>query len=168
MALATWTQALLKPAGVTTTQAGIVLVVNVIAGVAGCALIPVWATRHGRELGAMRVAVLVTAAACLALSISGRLPVAVVAYAAFGFVLLAALPIVLEFTERYAGEHAATAAGLIWLSGNLGGLVFAGIVGVVVHHPSAAFVLLAVITVAALPLLRRLQRSIPVIAAPIE
>jgi predicted MFS family arabinose efflux permease len=52
-ALTTWAEALLKPAGVSSDQAGVLLLVNIVCGVAGCAVLPVWAARQRAEIRVM-------------------------------------------------------------------------------------------------------------------
>jgi hypothetical protein len=79
-----------------------------------------------------------------------------------GLLLLTDLPVVLELSERGAGSAAGTVTALLWLSGQLGGLVLALAVQVLVHHPMAAFLLLAAVGACAVPLLSRLG---PVLAA---
>ncbi|TAM92079.1 MAG: MFS transporter [Jatrophihabitans sp.] len=162
-ALTTWAEALLDPAGVTSSQAGIVLLVNIVAGVAGCALLPVAAVRRRRELAAMAAALLVTAASCALLAAAPGLAMALATFAVFGFLLLPCLPIVLELTERRGAGGDSTAAGLIWLFGQAGALVVTGVVGTVVHHPLGAFVLMAAVTFAAVPLLRSLAPYVAVL-----
>ncbi|NMO03816.1 MFS transporter [Gordonia sp. TBRC 11910] len=160
ISLTTWIEALLAPAGVSADQAGIVLIANVIAGVVGSALIPVWATKRRRELWIMLVAVAVTAASCLVLAVAPGFALAVLVFTLFGFLLLPALPIVLELSERRVGASEGAAAGLIWLSGNLGGLIVAGVVGALVDHPAPAFLLMAAVVLAAIPLLRGLRSDV--------
>jgi hypothetical protein len=58
--------------------------------------------------------------------------------ALIGFGLLPALPIVLELTERRGSGTEGTAAGLIWLTGNLGGVVLAAVVGVLADEGQQA------------------------------
>ena len=53
VALSTWLQTLLHPAGVSETEAGALLVGMVIAGVIGCALLPAPIIRRGAERGFM-------------------------------------------------------------------------------------------------------------------
>jgi hypothetical protein len=48
----------------------------------------------------------------------------------------------------------ASATALLWLAGNLGGLVVAGVLGLLLDHPSMAFGLLALVALAGLPLVR--------------
>ncbi len=154
VALTTFLQPLLEPAGVPEATAGLILVANVVAGVVGCAIVPVFASRRRAEVRVMGLALVVTAAACLALAVAPGVAVAFVAAVAIGFALLPALPIVLELTERRSGRAEGTATGLIWLTGNLGGLVLAAVVGLLVDHPVPAFLMLGVLSVLTLPLLR--------------
>jgi len=158
VALSTFAQPLLEPAGVSEATAGLILIANVVAGVVGCAVVPIWANRRGRELTVLTTSLLVTAVSCVVLAISPGVVTGFVALTLIGFGLLPALPIVLELTERRAGGTESTAAGLMWLTGNLGGLVVAAVVGVLVGEPLLAFVLLAVLSLLTLPLLRLFSR----------
>jgi predicted MFS family arabinose efflux permease len=158
VALSTFAQPLLEPAGVQEATAGLILIANVVAGVVGCAVVPIWANRRGRQLPVMTTALLVTAVACVILAVVPGTVTGFVALTLIGFGLLPALPIVLELTERRAGGTEGTAAGLMWLTGNLGGLVVAAAVGVLVDDPLPAFLLLAVLSLLTLPLLRVFSR----------
>jgi predicted MFS family arabinose efflux permease len=158
VALSTFAQPLLEPAGVDEATAGLILIANVVAGVVGCAVVPIWANRRGRELTVLTASLLVTAVACVLLGLVPGVVIGFLALALIGFGLLPALPIVLELTERRSGASEGTAAGLMWLAGNLGGLVVAAIVGVLVDQPLLAFLLLAVLSLLTLPLLRSFSR----------
>jgi predicted MFS family arabinose efflux permease len=164
VALSTFAQPLLEPAGVGESTAGLILIANVVAGVAGCAVVPIWASRRGRELTVLTASLLVTAVSCVVLAFVPGVATGFLALTLIGFGLLPALPIVLEMTERRAGSSESTAAGLMWLTGNLGGLVVAAVVGVLVDDPVPAFLLLAVLSLATLPLLKlfsRVSTSVP-------
>jgi hypothetical protein len=50
---------------------------------------------------------------------------------------------------------------LIWLSGNLGGLVIASVVGLLVHQPLAAFLTMAAVVLLAVPLVSPLRAYVP-------
>jgi predicted MFS family arabinose efflux permease len=154
IALSTFAQPLLEPAGVSEETAGLILITNVVAGVLGCAVVPIWASRRGRERPVLTAALLVTTGACVLLAVVPGVAVAFVAFALIGFSLLPALPIVLELVERRAAGVEGTAAGLIWLSGNLGGLITTALVGVLVDHPLPAFLLLGALCLVTLPGLR--------------
>ena len=151
MALATYAQPMLEPAGVSESSAGLILALMMVAGVAASAVVPVWADRHRREVQVMGASVALTAGACLLLAIAPGTAMAYVMLIGIGLVLLPALPVVLALTERQAPEAEGTAAGLVWLSGNLGGVVMATVVGLLVTQPSAAFAVLAGLTLLALP-----------------
>lgn len=154
IALATFAQPLLEPAGVSESSAGLILALTMIAGVIGCAVVPVWADRHRREIPLMGAGIAITAAACLHLALVPSTPMAYLTLIGVGFALLPTLPIVLALTERHAPEAESTAAGLVWLAGNLGGVVIATVVGLLATRPSTAFVALAAVTVLALPAVR--------------
>lgn len=159
-ALTTWAQPLLKPAGVTQDDAGVLLLVNVAAGVIGCAVLPVWAASRGRQRPVMLAGILVAALCCALLAVTPSMGVGLVCFLAIGALLLPALPIVLELSEAAAGSAAGAAAGLVWCAGQLGALVITGVDGALLHRPMAAFLLLAVITLAAIPALPRETRTV--------
>jgi predicted MFS family arabinose efflux permease len=158
-ALTTWAETLLDPAGVSSDAAGGILVVNIVAGVVGCAVLPVWAVARGRELALMASGVIGTAVGCAVLGAVPGVAVGVLAFAVSGFLLLPALPVVLEMVERRAGAVAGTASGLVWLAGQAGALVVTGGVGLLVDHATTSFAVLGLVTLAALPLLRSLRAS---------
>ena len=73
-----------------------------------------------------------------------------------GVVLLPALPVILTAAEQLAGAAAGTAGAIVWMAGNLGGLVVALIVQILVHDPLAAFLAMAAVSLLGLPLAARL------------
>lgn len=157
VALATWLQTLLHPDGVSDTTAGILLVGMVLAGVVGCAALAPGVSRRRGERPYMLIATAVTAVGCVICGASGSLAVRAVTLVVIGLVLLPALPIVMTAAERIAGPLAGTAGAIVWLAGNLGGLVVALIVQALVHHPFPAFAALAVVAVLGFPLVPRLS-----------
>jgi predicted MFS family arabinose efflux permease len=156
VALSTWLQTLLQPAGVSETEAGGLLVAMVVAGVVGCALLPAPIIGRGAERRFMWAVVLVGGLGSVALAfvpgLIGRGLVLVV----MGVLLLPALPVLLTVAEGLAGALAGTAGAIVWLAGNLGGLVVAVLVQVLVHHPTAAFLAMAVVVALAAPLAARM------------
>lgn len=157
IAITTWTETLLNPAGVSDAQVGVILALQVVAGIAGSALLPVWVARRRIELPFAVVALVVAACSCAALAIAPGFVTGLLALPALGFFALAVLPVVLELTERGAEQSEGTASGLIWLSGNLGGLVVAGIIGFTTGAPGLSFLLMGAFVLAALPLAFRLR-----------
>lgn len=158
VALSTWLQTLLHPSGVSDTLAGALLVGMILAGVAGCALIPPLVERTHAERGFARTVVIVGALASIALGVLPALGARAVALVAMGVVLLPALPVILTLAERLAGSAAGTAGAIVWLAGNLGGLVVALIVQALVHDPLPAFLALAAVLAAGLPIAGRMGR----------
>jgi len=156
VALATWLQTLLHPAGVSETTAGGLLVGMVIAGIVACAVLPPLVARKHAERGFMRTAVLVGCLGCIALGVAPWLGARALAIVAIGVVLLPALPIILTAAEQLAGAAAGTAGAIVWMAGNLGGLVVALLVQILIHHPLAAFGAMAAVSLLGLPLAARL------------
>ncbi|MEV0803413.1 MFS transporter [Kribbella sp. NPDC050281] len=160
VAMTTFAQALLEPAGVSGGTASTILLVTVVAGVLGSAIIPVVVVRRRAESALLVLSLTVTSIACVVLALAPGVLTGFVAIALIGLLLLPALPIVLELVERRTGEAEGTAAGLIWMSGNLGGLLVATVVGLLVDYPTAAFLVMAVIPLIAVRGARALRRPI--------
>jgi predicted MFS family arabinose efflux permease len=159
VALATWLQALLHPDRVSDQAAGALLVVMIVAGVVGCAVLPARIARDGSEPGYMAAAVAASSVGCAALGvmpwIGGRGAILVV----LGALLLPALPIVLTAAEQIAGPAAGTAGAIVWMAGNLGGLVVALIVQILLHHPATAFVAMGAVSLLGAPLVARMRAA---------
>jgi predicted MFS family arabinose efflux permease len=159
VALATWLQALLHPDGVSDAAAGALLVLMIIAGVLGCTVLPARVARDQSEPGYMAAAVAASAIGCAALGvvpwIGGRGAILVIV----GALLLPALPIVLTAAEQLAGPAAGTAGAIVWMAGNLGGLVVALIVQILLHHPAAAFVAMGLVSLLGVPLVGRMRAA---------
>ena len=156
VALATWLQTLLHPAGVSETAAGALLVGMVIAGVVGCAVLPPMVASKGIERSFMRSTVVVGCVGCVALGVIPWLGARAAVIVVMGLFLLPALPVILTATERLAGSAAGTAGAIVWMAGNLGGLVVALLVQALVHHPLAAFLAMGAVSLLGLPLAARL------------
>lgn len=157
VALATWLQTLLAPAGVSEKAAGGLLVAMVIAGTVACAVLPPLVAGRHAERGFMRGAVLVGCAGCVVLGVAPWLSAQALAIVAIGIVLLPALPIILTAAEQLAGAAAGSAGAIVWMAGNLGGLVVALLVQILVHDPLAAFLAMAAVALLGLPLAARLR-----------
>jgi predicted MFS family arabinose efflux permease len=160
VALATWLQTLLEPSGVSEAASGGLLVGMIVAGVIGCAVLPPLIARRRTERGFMRTVVIVACLGCVVLGVAPWIGVRALALVAMGIVLLPALPVILTAAEQLAGAAAGTAGAIVWMAGNLGGLVVALIVQILVHHPLAAFLAMAAISLLGLPLAARLVSAV--------
>lgn len=158
IALTTWLQKLLDPAGVSDTAAGFLLLAMVVAGVAGSAVLPPRIARAGREFAFVLLSVVGAAAGLVLLAVAPGVGTGLAALLVIGALLLTDLPIILELAERRAGPAGGTASALIWLAGNAAGLVAALVVQALDHHPATAFAVLAAMLAAGVPLLDRLRR----------
>jgi predicted MFS family arabinose efflux permease len=167
VAMMTYTQALLSPSGVGGETASLMLVFQVVAGVVGCLVVPIWASRTSREMPALLLAASLSAACCVVLAVAPGVASGFVALTVVGLALLPALPIVLELAERRTTSGAAgTAAALIWLAGQLGGVLVATAVGLLVDLPLFAFLLMALATAGALPIALSLRSA--AVQRPVE
>jgi predicted MFS family arabinose efflux permease len=155
VALTTWLQTLLHPDGVSEQAAGALLVGMLVAGMIGSATLPPLLARRGAEPAFMRTAILVSAAGCVALAAIDAMAARAAVLAAMGFMLLPALPVIIALAERLAGRAAGTAGAIVWMAGNLGGLFVALVVQALVHHQTAAFLVMAAVMLAGLPFAAR-------------
>jgi predicted MFS family arabinose efflux permease len=158
VALSTWLQPILSHDRVSSGAAGAMLAGMLLAGTIGCAVLPPAVARASAERRYLTSAVVWIAACLAALAALHRLVVVdFVLIAALGFVLLAALPVMLEMVERCMGASGGVATGTLLLVGNAGGLIVAVIVGVLVDAPALAFAVLAVVILLGLPAARRVS-----------
>ena len=158
VALSTWLQPILHHDRISSAAAGTMLAGMLLAGIAGCALVPPMVARRHAERRYLTAAVGWVSACCLGLAILHTVVIAdFVLIAALGFVLLAALPVMLELTERRMGTSGGVATGIILLVGNAGGLVIALVVGALVDLPAAAFLFLAMVISLGLPAARQVH-----------
>jgi predicted MFS family arabinose efflux permease len=154
--LTTWLQALLEPDGISADTAGVLLIVMVLAGVIGSVVLPPIATRRRAERSVLLASLVVTAVGSALLAVVHVALGVGLVLAAMGLLLLATLPVVLEVVERRAGPASGTAAALLWMAGNAGGLVVTIVLAPLLKHPAPAFLILAAVALAGLPILRRL------------
>ena len=151
VAMMTYTQALLEPDGVGSDTASLMLLFQVVAGVLGCLVVPIWAAKTRHEVPALLAAGLISAVCCVVLAIAPGVGTGFFTLTVIGLALLPALPVVLGLAERRTGEAEGTAAALIWLTGQLGGVLVATVVGLLVDNAVPAFLLMAAATLVAIP-----------------
>jgi hypothetical protein len=124
-----------------------------VAGIAGSAVLAPLAARSGRR----RLLLLGTASAMgvasVTVAVVHALPVVTVVLAVEGLLLLAGLPVCLEWSQLRAGPAlAGTAASVLFLAGNLGGVVLVLVVQALIGHPTAALLALGAAALPALAL----------------
>ncbi len=160
-AVATWLDAILEALG-HPGVAGQLVALTTAFGVAGAVLLPGWAAARGRRRELLIVATATTVAVFAALAALHSVGIVAVLLAVDGFVLLAGLPVALEWSEEHLGSALAGAtSAVLLLAGNLGGVVFVLLVQPAVSHPTVAFGMLAIATVPSVIAATRLPKRAP-------
>jgi predicted MFS family arabinose efflux permease len=155
-AVATWLEPLLQRFGEGASAGGLVAVMTV-AGIAGAAVLPsAVAARDQRRtmlLAALGLSVVVFAA----LAVRHEVLWVGAWLAAEGFLLMACLPVVLDWSEVHTGpERQGAAVGFLLMAGNLGGVVLVLVVQAFIASPSLALLALAAASLVGLPISLRL------------
>jgi predicted MFS family arabinose efflux permease len=134
-AVATWLDSILTHFG-HGAASGYLIAIMTVGGMAGGALLPGIVARRDQRRGMLEVAVVVTGAAFAAIAAIHNPVLGGIVLFVAGFFLLAGLPVVLDWSESYAGpERAGGAAGFLLLSGNLGGVVLVLIIQATIGNP---------------------------------
>ena len=155
-AVATWLQPILASFG-EGDAAGALIGALTFAGVLGAAVLPTAAARAGRRRLALIAALVVAAVSFVAIAAIHNVVWLGVWMFATGFVLLAALPVVLDWSGIHAGaERQGAAVGFLMMAGNLGGLILVLILQPVIGNPYVSLGILALIALLGLPITLRL------------
>lgn len=157
IALTTWLQALLEPYGISDSTAGGMLVAMLLVGVVTTSATPALVIRHRREARFLPAVLVVAASGTALLGLVTVTAFNALCVVVVGALLVSALPVILELTERRAGAAGGSAVAIMWLAGNLGGLIVAVIVGGLLDHRLAAFLVMTVVAVVGLPVARSLR-----------
>ena len=159
-AVATWLDSILGHFG-RGGAAGYLIAIMTVAGILGAAVLPQAVARRDRRRALLQVTVAVTAVAFLAIAAVHNVAFVGLVLFAEGFVLLAALPVVLDWSELHTGpERAGAAVGFLLLAGNLGGVVLVLIVQGLISDPYLSLGALSAIALAGLALSTRLPARI--------
>jgi predicted MFS family arabinose efflux permease len=162
IAFSTWAETLLKPAGVSSSTTDTLLTIMVLAGVAGCAVIPPLVASRGLQGPVVLVSAVAATFSFLLLAVAPGVAAGAVALPLIGLLLLPDLPIVLELAERRAGASAGAVTAILWMAGNGGGILVAVLVQGLQSQPAAGFVAMAVTAALAIPMSRALGRQLRV------
>jgi predicted MFS family arabinose efflux permease len=159
-AVATWLESILDDFG-RGGAAGYLIAIMTGAGILGAGVLPQLVAERDRRrtllLGVVCTTA-VTSAAIAAVHNAGFIGCALFVQ---GFVLLAALPVVLDWSELRAGEErAASAVGFLLLAGNLGGIVLTLLVQVMVDSAYASLGTLSLVALGGVALVLRLPQRV--------
>jgi len=157
-AAATWLDSILEDFGHPNTG-GHLIALMTVAGVIGAAVLPNVAARRDRRRELLLATTLSTVIVFLAVAAVHDIVFVSCALAVEGFVLLAGLPVVLDWSELDAGpDRAATATGLLLLAGNLGGVVLVLLVQIVIGNAYLALGAMALLGLPGAAVALRLPR----------
>jgi MFS family permease len=155
-AVATWLQPILAHFG-EGGAAGNLIAVMTFAGIIGAAVLPTPIAARNRRREMLLAALVVSALAFVALTLSHNLVWIGAWLFAEGFLLLASLPVVLDWSDIHAGpERQGAAVGFLMMAGNLGGLLLVLVVQALIGNAYLALGALAVVAVAGLPVVLKL------------
>jgi len=128
--------------------AGNLIAVMTAAGIAGAAVVPGWAARNNGRRRVLLATTLCTVATFLAIALVHDVLFVGVVLAVEGFLLLAGLPIALDWSELESGpDRAATATGFLLLAGNLGGVVLVLVVQLLIGNAYLALLAMSALAV---------------------
>jgi MFS family permease len=155
-AVATWLQPILAHFG-EGAAAGNLIAVMTFAGIIGAAVLPTSIAARDRRREMLLAALVVSAISFVAIALNHNVLWLGAWLFAQGFLLLASLPVVLDWSDVHAGpERQGAAVGFLMMSGNLGGLLLVLVVQALIGNPYLALGALAVVALAGLPVVLRL------------
>src|SRR5258708_15158548 len=150
-AVATWLQPILAHFG-EGGAAGNLIAVMTFAGIIGAAVLPTPIAARNRRREILLAALIVSAVSFVAMAFNHNLVWLGVWLFAQGFLLLASLPVVLDWSDIHAGpERQGSAVGFLMMAGNLGGLLLVLVVQALIGNAYLALGAMAVVAVAGLP-----------------
>lgn len=159
-AVATWLDSILDDLG-HPDVAGNLIALMTVAGIAGAAVLPAVAARRNLRREVLLATTSVTVLTFLAIAVFHGVLITGILLAIEGFVLLAGLPIALDWSELESGpDRAGTATGFLLLAGNMGGVVLVLVVQAVIGNPYLALVTMSVIAVPGIVVAARLPRQV--------
>jgi MFS family permease len=155
-AVATWLQPILAHFG-EGEAAGNLVAVMTFAGILGAAVLPAAISARDRRRELLLAALVVSAVTFVALALNHNVIWLGAWLFADGFVLLASLPVVLDWSDVHAGpERQGAAVGFLMMAGNLGGLLLVLVVQALIGNAFLSLGALAVVALAGLPAVLRL------------
>jgi len=155
-AVATWLDTILVDLG-HPDVAGTMIALMTVAGIAGAAVLPGLAARRDKRREVLVATTLVTVASFLAIALVHSVLFVAIVLAIEGFVLLAGLPVALDWSELDSGpERAGTTTGFLLLAGNLGGVVLVLLVQGLIGNPYLALAAMSLVAVPGVLLATRL------------
>ncbi len=165
-AIATWLQPILDHFG-QGAAAGNLIALLTFAGIIGAAVLPPAVASRDRRRAMLLAALVVSAVAFAAMAAIHDVFWLGAWMFIDGLVLLASLPVVLDWSEIHAGpERQGAAVGFLMMAGNLGGLLLVLAVQPLLGNSYLALGLLALVALAGLPVVWRLPARAATVPLP--
>ena len=160
-AAATWLDAIMTDLG-QPGAAGALVAIMTIAGIGGAVVLPGLAARLDRRREVLLATTVTTVVAFVAIALVHNVMFAGVVLAVEGFMLLAGLPVALEWSELESGPaRAGISTGFLLLAGNLGGVVFVLVVQAMIGNPYLALAAMSALALPGVVLAARLPGAAP-------
>ena len=155
-AVATWLQPILAHFG-EGGAAGNLIAVMTFAGVIGAAALPTSIAARNRRREMLLAALVVSGVSFVAIAFNHNLVWIGAWLFAQGFLLLASLPVVLDWSDVHAGpERQGAAVGFLMMAGNLGGLLLVLAVQPAIGNAYVSLGILALAAIVGIPVALRL------------
>ncbi len=120
-----WVEAILNSRGISSLDGGLIGAVILISGIVGMVVIPLLADKYSKLKQIVVINALIVAVMLFIFSLRLSLFLYAIVGVILGFTLLSLAPIVLQISLETAGkERAGTAASIIWLTSQVGALLF--------------------------------------------
>ena len=167
-AVATWLESILTDLGHPGVS-GVLIAVMTVSGIAGAAVLPGVAARRNRRREVLVATTLVTVLVFITIAFVHNVVFVGIALAVEGFVLLAGLPVALDWSELDAGPaRAGTATGFLLLAGNLGGVVLVLLVQATIDNPYLALIAMSAVAAPGVFVAARLPRHARAHGEPVQ
>jgi len=153
--LSTWIEPIFAQYDIPGSVSGPLLAVMLVAGIISSTFLPSLVAKWDARRTYITIALLVTASTFIAIAIWQWIPWIIFWLIASGFLLLAGLPVIMDWTEKHFEPHQhGTAVGFVMLSSHAGGVIMIYVVKIFLTPASLALSILAVITLSGLFLTR--------------
>jgi|SRR5690625_426270 len=157
--LSTWVEPLFQEYDIPGTVSGPLLAIMLVSGIISSTFLPNLVAKKDMRRTYMTITLLVTASAFIALALWQAIPWVILWFVATGFLLLAGLPVVMDWAEiHFDVSQQGTAVGFLMLTSHVGGVIMIYIVKIFLSPPYLALGLLALITLSGLLLTRLLPK----------
>jgi MFS transporter, FLVCR family, MFS-domain-containing protein 7 len=161
--LMTKLEGILSPRGFSSGDAGIVMAVFVVTGIAGAVLVPLFSDKIGRRVPLFIAGIALLGPLCLGLTFFGSMPLLLVTAAALGFLIMGLAPVLFQHGAEVAYPvPEGTSFGFVMLAGQISGVAFVFLFDVIHGNTAsmlAPMLFLVVVAVIQVPITLLMKES---------